>query len=152
MGKNSELISNAAKAREEFESYSKLLDKCLSVFETKAGISMPYIEKTVQNEWEELYKKYGYLLTGNTSIEYQFLKLKDGIINRKEFKESMTSVINCLNEELETLENEAVEAENALEAEFDSFLTGTKSKSNKYLAFFFQQPEVKKKLMDFFKS
>lgn len=155
MGKVAEDIYNAVNKRERYESFNKLLDKCLSIFDVKAGINMAYIEKTINNEWETLYNTYDLAYTrpkeGN-HISYLLLRLKDGMINRKEFKDLMQPVIDFLNEALESMKEEAEEAEKYLDDDIDRLLCFDKKPCNKYVTFFFSQPEVKSKLTKFFQS
>ena len=152
MGKVANDFSDAVNKRERYDDFKELLEKCLSVFEFKAGINMVHIERTINNEWETLYKKYDLAYSRpkeGEHISYLFLRLKDGMINRKEFKEIMQPVINFLNETLENMKIEAEEAEKVFDKDIDELLCSDK---NKYIKFFFSQPEVKSKLTKFFQS
>ena len=91
MGKIADDLQKAIKARDEFERFKLLKEKSFRVFDFHAGINMNFIEDTVNKEWNQLINlvptcDYAY-------IQDTFYKLKNGMINRREFREMLDETV-----------------------------------------------------------
>ena len=109
MGTHSKQLQELVETRKKYEELKALSEICFKVFETYAGITMEFIENCVNNEWRELYEKVNLFNVQDIWTEFSFMK--EGIINRREFKERMSETVSRINEFIAKLKAKLEKAE-----------------------------------------
>lgn len=154
MGTHSRQLQELVETRKKYDELKALSEICFKVFETYAGITMEFIENCVNNEWHELYRKVS--LVGMGDVWNEFSLIKDGIINRREFKERMSETVSRINEFIAKLKAKLEKAEKDFFQEYNSFFdcntTSHQNGVSKYIFFVLSQPEVRNIIMNFLES
>ena len=154
MGTHSEQLQELVEAQKKYEELKALSETCFEVFETCAGITMEFIEKCINNEWVELYRKID--LYGMKDVWKEFSLMKEGIINRREFKERMSVTVSEINEFIAKLKVKFEKAEKDFLQEYNSFFvlnaTSHQNRESKYIFFGLSQSDVRDIIMEFLES
>ena len=128
-----------------------IAEKCLSIFEDSCSIED--IEECVYRDWEKIRRQVTYI--NYVPVKDYFRRLKNGYINRTEFKKALEPACNAINDALIKLKNEtskyAKEFSDAYKAFFSEGAKNAKACEEKLIYFTLCQPKTKEIIMEFLK-
>ena len=137
---------------EDYQRLKEVRQQCYRVFED--DISFEEMEPIITNEWPKLYKCTGVVIS-DEHIRFTFSKLKKGIINRREFKETLEGTIKDIDAVYETLGERVVTSEERLILRYNQFFKDDNPGLNdveRYIYHVLRDESAKKIIINFLKS
>lgn len=154
MATHLENINRLIEIKAQFSEFKSLKEECLLVFSDSIYVTMDFIEDKVNNEWHRLYQLVH--VSCRYDIKYFFNRMKNGNINRKEFRALMADTIDAIEKKYAFLENELKKAEAQVESDYNSFFnkdTPSHQKgAAKFIFYALSQPEAKAILLKYLES
>ena len=150
-----EKLQQCIEAEDELKKFGDIREKCFWIFDEtgKVGLTIEKIGECVNKDWKSLYKVIS--ISNEENIEYVYKRLKEGYINRKEFKKAMSGTIAKINARYDELKENAENTAKDLSEYYDKTFAKDASKldgTEKYTCLMLSQPEIKKMVFDFLKS
>lgn len=137
----------------KLEKVSSLRKTCYFVFSQYC--SLDEMEEIISNDWKELIHLLS-ISNGYSNIVSNFLNLKNGFFNRREFADSIKYFRENVDSEISKLESNTQKTFEDFSKEYnDYFAEGEKNSKecgSKLIYHILIQPEVKEIIMDFLKQ